>query len=321
MRYWGFDDATTTERGADGGVDVRASRAIAQVKAHQVPIGRPDLQRLHGVAVTERKLSLFFSLMYYTPQASEWADGVGMALFRFNYACEPEPMNDAARVIVADAPEFASSSEGTDGVDQGLPHAVPDGSALLALDRERRGGLSGRETIVGVCAAWLLVYVLRLETEHREGVRRIARHHTSYTALDSFAAAPVSPQIRDAPHVDIARGCLFGAMSEEAVSQRIYGTWHRARRETGRVEKLKKSAELRRLGVPLNADSLAVFVDDDVMYPVFVGCFERRGGRRLAVVDGLTSVVRRDWSDAITRELPDIEPTLAASRQLSAPPL
>ena len=99
MRFFGFADANPTPPGADGGVDVRSTAAVAQVKAHMTPVGRPDLQRLHGVAVSEGRKGLFFSLMYYSPQALAWADEVGMALFRFDYSGEPEPMNDAAAAI------------------------------------------------------------------------------------------------------------------------------------------------------------------------------------------------------------------------------
>jgi hypothetical protein len=101
MRYFGFFDAELTASGPDAGVDVRSSEAVAQVKAHMVPIGRPDLQRLHGIAVSEKKIAVFFSLMHYTAQAIAWGNSVGMALFRFNHAGEPEPVNSAAEALSA----------------------------------------------------------------------------------------------------------------------------------------------------------------------------------------------------------------------------
>ncbi len=66
---------------------------VAQVKMHMVPIGRPDLQRLHGVAAIENAVSIFFSLNAYTRYAKEWAEQVGMALFRFSPAGEADPVN------------------------------------------------------------------------------------------------------------------------------------------------------------------------------------------------------------------------------------
>ena len=46
--------------------------AVAQVKTHMKPIGRPDLQRLSGVA--KGRTTLFFSLEGYTPEARKWGD-------------------------------------------------------------------------------------------------------------------------------------------------------------------------------------------------------------------------------------------------------
>ena len=48
MRHWGFGDARLTSSGADGGVDVRARAAVAQVKFEASQVGRPALQRLYG---------------------------------------------------------------------------------------------------------------------------------------------------------------------------------------------------------------------------------------------------------------------------------
>ena len=82
MRHLGFGDAQCTGSGADGGVDVRSHGAVAQVKAQLTPVGRPELQSLYGVARSEGRQPLFFSLMSYTAAALTWADEVGMALFR-----------------------------------------------------------------------------------------------------------------------------------------------------------------------------------------------------------------------------------------------
>jgi hypothetical protein len=73
---------------------------VAQVKMHFVPIGRPDLQRLHGVATTEGAVSVFFSSTDYTRDAKEWAEQASMALFRFSPAGEAEPVNGYAEVLV-----------------------------------------------------------------------------------------------------------------------------------------------------------------------------------------------------------------------------
>lgn len=102
MRYWGWTDAQETGAGTDGGKDVVASDAIAQVKAHMNPIGRPDLQNLYGVSAAEGKQGLFFSLMGYTKQARDWADEVSLPLFRFDLQGIPEPLNSAALMALED---------------------------------------------------------------------------------------------------------------------------------------------------------------------------------------------------------------------------
>lgn len=99
MRTIGFADAKRTPSGADGGIDVIAAGAVAQVKTHMKPIGRPDLQRLCGVA--KGRTMLFFSLEGYTPEARKWGDLEGMALFRFDLQGEASPINHAAKVVMA----------------------------------------------------------------------------------------------------------------------------------------------------------------------------------------------------------------------------
>jgi hypothetical protein len=60
MRSLGFIDAQTTAPGADGGIDAQSSDAAAQVKFYANPVGRPDVQRLHGASYAYR-LALFYS--------------------------------------------------------------------------------------------------------------------------------------------------------------------------------------------------------------------------------------------------------------------
>ncbi|NKR65278.1 hypothetical protein GS491_26650 [Rhodococcus hoagii] len=85
MRAMGFTDATVTAAGADGGIDVHASNAVAQVKLHGKPTGRPDLQRLYGArGGNHAKAMLFFTMAGYTTAAVEYADQVEMALFTYS---------------------------------------------------------------------------------------------------------------------------------------------------------------------------------------------------------------------------------------------
>lgn len=100
MIYWGFLDARVTPIGPDEGIDVVSSGAVAQVKAHMVPIGRPELQGLAGVAAIEGKIAIFFALNGFTPQAIEWGNRAKMALFRFDLQGMPEPVNSVARAYI-----------------------------------------------------------------------------------------------------------------------------------------------------------------------------------------------------------------------------
>jgi hypothetical protein len=84
MRDMGFADATVTESGPDGGIDVRARGAVAQVKWTHAKIGRPELQRLYGARGRDHsKDMLFFSESHYTPKALDYANEVGIALFLY----------------------------------------------------------------------------------------------------------------------------------------------------------------------------------------------------------------------------------------------
>jgi hypothetical protein len=85
MRYLGFPDARITTGGSDGGVDVTASGAIAQVKFEASQVGRPALQRLVGARGLRHETQLlFFSGAGYSQQARTYADEVEMALFVYN---------------------------------------------------------------------------------------------------------------------------------------------------------------------------------------------------------------------------------------------
>lgn len=101
MRAMGFPDATVTAAGADGGIDVHAANAVAQVKLHGKPTGRPDLQRLYGArGGNHAKAMLFFTLAGYTAAAVEYADQVEMALFTYALDGTVSASNRHANVLV-----------------------------------------------------------------------------------------------------------------------------------------------------------------------------------------------------------------------------
>lgn len=101
MRSWGYMDAELTTSGADGGIDVRSSRALAQVKYLAAAVGRPDLQRLIGAAATVPGVQLmFFTGSDYSATAVEFAGMVNMALFRYGLDGAVTPVNETARWVM-----------------------------------------------------------------------------------------------------------------------------------------------------------------------------------------------------------------------------
>lgn len=101
MKLWGYLDAVATTGGADGGIDVRSSRALAQVKWKGGVAGRPDMQKLFGSRGTDTsKDLLFFAASGYSPQAVDYANQVAMGLYTYNPLGVVEPVNPAAQQIM-----------------------------------------------------------------------------------------------------------------------------------------------------------------------------------------------------------------------------
>jgi hypothetical protein len=105
MRHWGFRDATADPGGADGGIDIRSSRAFAQVKYQAAHVGRPDLQRLVGARgrALDRQL-LMFSGAGFTADAGAYADEMEIALFVYALDGAMTPVNPAAARIASQTP-------------------------------------------------------------------------------------------------------------------------------------------------------------------------------------------------------------------------
>lgn len=97
MRSWGFLDAVATTGGADGGIDVRSSQVLAQVKWRSGTTGRPEVQQLVGARGSSTHRLMFFSKSAYTRQAVEYADLMTVALFIIDAAGGVTPVNGHAR--------------------------------------------------------------------------------------------------------------------------------------------------------------------------------------------------------------------------------
>jgi hypothetical protein len=100
MRTLGFTDAETTAGGRDGGLDVTAEHAIAQVKMLALPVGAPPVQQLRGTRPLVPH-HLFYSTSGYTSAALAVADEIGVALFRIERDGTVTGVNDAANGLAA----------------------------------------------------------------------------------------------------------------------------------------------------------------------------------------------------------------------------
>ena len=129
LRHWGHADAAVTDGGADGGIDVRSSGALAQVKYLASAVGRPELQRLAGAAAVEPgKQLFFFTGSDYTATALEYADVIGMALFSYGLDGSMAPVNAVARHVMQVAvPPRPAAAPARAATPVGVPAGEPTG--------------------------------------------------------------------------------------------------------------------------------------------------------------------------------------------------
>ncbi|MFJ7131463.1 restriction endonuclease [Streptomyces fungicidicus] len=120
MRGLGFTDARVTVAGADGGIDVIARDAVAQVKHYSQPIGVGPVRELRGVADAHQHL-LFYASGGYTAAAQQFADVRGIALFSLQELGHITALNEAAArlsphpVLTSGWSRTVSSGSGTAG--------------------------------------------------------------------------------------------------------------------------------------------------------------------------------------------------------------
>jgi hypothetical protein len=118
MRDLGYDDAFLSRRGADGGIDIRSSRALVQVKRWASKPGEPAMRDLIGARGDEvkdemwllskltrnhdrRKELWFFSESGYSRRALEYANRYSIRLFTYDADGEITPVNGIARDTLA----------------------------------------------------------------------------------------------------------------------------------------------------------------------------------------------------------------------------
>jgi hypothetical protein len=127
MRSLGFRGAKRTATGPDGGVDVEAPTAIAQVKHLKGSVGRPAIQQLLGTG--GRSISrLFYSAGGFSRPALELADSEGVALFTYDLGTRKiTPVGETASRLerAADYPGAEHAEPAPAPVPPPPVHAVP----------------------------------------------------------------------------------------------------------------------------------------------------------------------------------------------------
>ena len=314
MRHLGFEDARCTAAGTDGGVDVRSREAVAQVKAQLTPVGRPELQALYGVARSEGRRPLFFSLMSYTAAAMAWADEVQMALFRFDHAGAVEAVNLAAErlLVAAGGPRAARMAA--------WPVRLSDRAGRAAIARERRGVLlAERVALAGL--GWIWVQLVRLD--YTVPTRRAVAHRATTLAFDLVSGAPfplpgVEPTAaggrEGAPETVGERGPLPATMESTAILRQITDTWEKLEAVTRPAVVERYRAVLEHLGVPWEALTVSPSAGERVLAPVFVGLLEHRRARgfggvpqidsRVVVCSGINGASLSELASHLTSRLP-----------------
>ena len=116
LRELGFHDARVTPVGADGGIDVLATGALAQVKMESTLIGRPAIQQLVGAAGRNSEDELiFFSATNFTNHAIAYSDYNVISLFTYDVLGELTPVNGVAQALLesrqSSAPTLLSLEE------------------------------------------------------------------------------------------------------------------------------------------------------------------------------------------------------------------
>lgn len=102
----GYLDAVETTGGADGGTDVRFSRALALVKWNGGVASSPDMNRLFRARGTDTAKQLFFfAVSDYSTATIQHADQVGIALFTYDPVGTVEPSNQVARAFIQEMTE------------------------------------------------------------------------------------------------------------------------------------------------------------------------------------------------------------------------
>jgi len=282
------------------------------------PIGRPDLQRLHGIAVAQRKQAVFFSLMHYTPQAIEWANEVGIALFRYDLQGDPDPVNRAAEKIMAAAPGIAPSTV-TSPIWM-YPLRVPDQRVLKVIQKEAKPRFRGRETINWIKQVWLVCYSIQINhtmLDRKQRVAQIERH----ILCDSFDGKRLAlNDLGQTPTIADPETPVMPPRIEPAdVQRQIIDLWNRYVTLTQAAARQRYASQLSAYAVDPQAKQISVSHSTTAIWPVYAALLSQGLYRRVITVDGVTGLRLPDLDRIFTSNLTYVADELADAAYRSVP--
>ncbi len=333
-RWYGYEDVETTGHSSDGGVDVRARRMVAQVKMLSVPVGRPDLQQLYGVAMAQRAVPLFFSVGNYSREASQWAEQVGMALFGYTRAGEVEAVNSFAVAIENRAEgQLAKPKEPW----WALPLGCDDATACSRIMPEQGRFRRQTDQILWIRQGWLPVatvrydytYVSMVSGRGERFVNRQLQQRVPYIPARSPRTEELFAQSSAA--VEMVKGYAVGVPPSQAkmtqlpaeqvnlrpregidrLIEMIYDAYHSYSRPPHQGHHA-----LTRYNLPGNARTLRVIETGKFVVPIFAALIAGPAGNRITVVEGVTGSLDPHLSSHLTRHAPDLLDEIYAGRQV-----
>ncbi|MFE4858802.1 hypothetical protein [Streptomyces sp. NPDC056670] len=101
LTWLGFDDILHAEPPPASGIDLRGRGLVAQVDPTTRPASLKAVECLWLHAMTTSARSVHFSLAGYAPEARRRADELHVPLFVLDLTGTPQPVNGAARDLVA----------------------------------------------------------------------------------------------------------------------------------------------------------------------------------------------------------------------------
>jgi hypothetical protein len=314
MRYWGFADARCTPIGTDGGLDVVSASAVAQVKMHAKPIGRPLVQNLFGAA--RGKKAVFFALAGYTLEAKAWAEDVDMALFRFDRQGEPEAVNDAAASMAKQPSPSSWVARSTAALCYRI--LCTDQRAAQVIDGQRKGVVR-KERLVGIRQSW--VALEQIAIAYTTSWRKTLRQSRRMVAFETISGKPFLPPQLGA---DLVHQAPDGIRHIEPLYEphefidSMYGLWNQYFELRQEAARQRCAGQLGARGIPVkDARSLHLTPCEPLMLPVFVGLLAHNGGERIVVVEGAGGSLSDQLSEVFTHHLGYLRTQLSGARAIS----